>query len=976
MNLSAIYTKTAEGLRVRKTLFGGLSAQLKRVLDIVDGHESVQAIVKQLSDLPEPKVIAALTQLEKDGYIKYLAEAATEDDWALGTLFSPMVVEEIEVEEALDFPTDLASSQFAEVVEANRLEDERKAREIETQIRLREKAKSEAEESARLEAQRIAQEVIEKEKIEIETRAKAAIEKRLKAERAKEEARARQLTEQKAREEAEKLQEEKERVEREAQALARAEEEARAQAEENEKARLGAERAAYEAAELQRQAEAKAAEIKAEDEARAVEERTKAEEARIAEELRLKQEAEDKIRIEAERAALEAEEKQRKAEETLHKAEIEAQAIVERIRAKEKARKEQVRMAKKAEAELKAAEEAQRLVELQAKQAEAEENARIEFERLAREAEEAQRQAEIEAQARQAEEARLLAEAEAEAKAKAKAKAKALADAEEKIRLENERVAREAEEAARQAAAAQAKQEAEAHALAKEQERQEKARIAREKEEEKARIKAENKARKEEERIAKKEKDAALVAEKEAQKQAAKEAKEQAKLLSSEDNDQAILNWEVMQAQMKRKAASKKIIKLPGFFTPSNIKKWITKLFKITFVYVPILALVLLGLMHFMPLTMLVEPIEKMASDSIGAPVKVAEVRASLWPQPHFVLNHVTVCEDNSALNISTINVAPAIATLLDENKLLHSVSLDGMDIAQKDFSLPLQWVNKLSTTDQLDVRAIRFKNVKLNIHEFALGTFGGNVQFDKTRGLSELEMKSSEQALSVRIKPQNGNYQVLLNAQKYKLPFGEKVVFDEVTAHGVYQHNQLNFNQVGGEIYGGKFDANALLNWQNAWQMTGDFKLSNANTQQVLKAFSSAGSVDGKLTLSGNFNAQSSSAAVLMDTAEINAGFEIPNSKINGIDIARNIVTPTDQSLEGYATYFDKLSGNLKVVNRRYQYRNLVLKSAKLQAQGQVDIDDKQNISGRLNAHLYTPTRNFQAQYALTGKVDNVKRK
>ena len=298
------------------------------------------------------------------------------------------------------------------------------------------------------------------------------------------------------------------------------------------------------------------------------------------------------------------------------------------------------------------------------------------------------------------------------------------------------------------------------------------------------------------------------------------------------------------------------------------------------------------------------------------------------------------------------------------------------MDISQNDFANSLQWVNKLSITDRLDLRAIYFKNVKLNIHEFLLGTFNGNIQFDKTRGLSELEMKSAEQGLTAQIRPLNGTYQVMLKAQQYKLPFGQKVVLDEITAHGIYQQNQLNFDQVSGEVYGGKFDANAFLKWQNDWQMMGDFKLNNVNTQQVLKAFSSVGSVDGKLTLSGKFTAQSTSAVTLMDAAEISASFEIPNSKIIGIDIPRNIVTPSDQSLEGYATYFDKLSGNLNVVNGRYQYRNLVLKSPKLQVQGQVDIDDKQNISGRLNANLNTPTRSFQTQYDLTGKVDNVKRK
>ncbi|HOY70341.1 MAG TPA: AsmA-like C-terminal region-containing protein [Methylotenera sp.] len=1013
MNLTAIYTKTAEGLRVRKALFGGLSAPLKRVIDLVDGHESVQAIAKQLSDMPESKVIAAVTQLEKDGYIKYLSEATTEDDWEFGTVFSPMVVEEIEVEDQLDFPADLAPSQLAEIVEANRLEDERKAREIKAQIRLKEKAKAEIEENARIEAQRIAQEAIEKEKTENQARAKAALEAKLKAEA---EELARQLAEQKAREEAEKIQQEKDRLEREAQALAEAsaaaeaqaklEAEAKKQAEENEKARLEAERIASEAAEVQRQADLRAAKIIAEEEAKAAEEalriaqlqaireaeeRANAEAEQIAVELRLKQEAEDKIRIEAERAAREAEEKQRNAEETLHKAELEAQALVERIRAKEKARREQVRKTReeeaakqKADEEAKAAEDARLAQEQQARQeAEAQERALAE----ARAIEEAKQKARLEAE-------RILREEEnarREAEEAARLEAERIAQEEEATRrkaeeAELQKAQEEAEEISRLAAEKQARLEAETIALAQEEARaekervaQEKARAAQEKAEEKARVKAEEKAQKEAEKRAKQEQKAARAAEKAAQKLAKMQTiapmGAHDSRLGADDGDREILSWEVMQAQIKHQSSRKKL-RLPKVLSASNLKIWFKRFIRFLVIYVPILALVLLGFMHFAPLTMLVEPVEKIASDSLGTPVKVGEVRASLWPQPHFVLQQVTLGEKKSTLNVGVAHIEPEISTLFDKTKVMHSITVDGLNIAQEDYAIPLQSVNKLIASDQLDVRAIQFKNVKLNINEFVFGTFDGWVDFDKTRGLSGLEMKSVEQALTLHIRPVNGTYQVMMKAQQYKLPFGEKVVFDEITAHGLYQQNQVNFDQIDGEIYGGDFNANALLNWQNAWQITGDFKLNKVNTQQVLKAFSSAGSVDGKLTLSGNFNAHSTSAATLMDAAEVNASFEVPNSKISGIDIPRNIVTPTDQSLEGYATYFDKLSGNLKVANGRYQYRNLVLKSAKLQVQGQVDIDDKQNISGKLSANLYTPTRNFQTQYDLTGKIDNVKRK
>ncbi len=1100
MNLTAIYTKTAEGLRIRKSLFGGLSAQNKRVIDLVDGHDSVQAIVQNLTDMPEQKVIAALTQLEKDGYIKWLADATKEDEWELGTVFSPMLVEEIEVMEELDFPADLAPSQFAEIAEANRLEDERKAKEIEKQIRIREKAKAESEEKARLDAQRIAQAAIEKEAIEKQARAKATLEAKIKAEV---EQQARLLAEQKAREEAEKVKEEDERLEREALAIAEAEAkvvaetnakleaEAKIQAEANEKARLDAERVAREVAEMQRLADEQAAKIKAEEEAKAyeesmrvaqlqaireAEERANAEAANIANELKLKQEAEDKVRIEAERAALESEEKQRKAEETLHKAELEAQALVERIRAKEKARREQVLQAraeeaakKAAEAEAKAAEQARLLSEKQAKkEAEAQakalaeekaiaeakergrqeaeriakeaeearqkteaaeakaaaqakaleqesENARLEAERIAqdeqREAQEKQRQleaqviaseaarkeAELAAQTKAAEEARLAIELEEKlaAEAKVAAQAKALEQERENARLETERIAqeaqREAEEkqrleaqamAAEEARITQAK-EAEAREQAKEQARLEKALIAQEKADDKARQKEAEKARKEAERNAKKAQEEAKAAEKQAKKQAelaAKQAKVSDAFSSSaqaEDTDEGILDWKIIQAQDKRKAA-RKPFKMPAFIktiiAPSNIKKWVKSLVKFTFVYVPILALVLLGLMHIVPLSMLNQPIEKLASASVGAPVKVGEVRASLWPQPHFVLNNVVMGE-GVALNIATVNVVPRLATLFEENKVVSSVTFEDVVIEQKNFGLPALWLRNAGKSTQVNIEAFNFKKVKLSIRDYALGTFDGNIKRNAENTFSTMTLKSVDQPISAEIMQIGEQYQVQINASKWAL-LGSKVVLDEVNARGIYLDKQLNFSQVSGEIYGGKFNATAALNWTDAWRAEADFDLSKANTDDLLKAFASTGSVAGKLNLNGNLRSQAASVAGLAGAANMTARFEIPNGKINGVDIAHAIVTPSDKSLEGYNTPFDKLAGNVQLSNGQFHYKNLLLHGDKLRAQGSVDINEKQQISGKIYASLFARSRSFNETFDLTNTVGNVKRK
>lgn len=962
MGLSSIYTKTANGLKVRKSLFGGLPSQQMRVLELVDGKNSVEDILLQLG-IAEQKLIATITQLEKDGYIKYLSEQTKDDDWELGDYFAPMVVEEVEISEGMEIKEGYKIDQIEEIQEFNRLEDERKAREIEAQIRERERAKQEAEALEKAEKQ--AQEEAEKSRIE-QALAKAKAE---------------------------------------AEARERAEAEAKALAEAQEKSRLEAERVAQ--AEAEKEAEKERLRLEQEAAWQKAEHDAKlAEEARLALEQKNKLEIETQIRLEAERTAREAEEQQRQAQETLQKAEAEAQALVERIRAKEKARREQVRKAKeeeaarkKAEEEAKALEDARlaeiRQAELDAQkreQAEAEaraieqakEAARMEAERILREEELARQRAE-EAARQEAE--RILREEELArlaAEEAARQEAERIALEEEKARLKAEREAQAmAAERARQQVAEQARLEAEEKARAKEEAKREKERIAQEKAAEKARIKAEEKARKEAEKLAKQEQKAAQAAEKEAKKRAEQTMREQALSAHTssresasgfEDDDRELISWEVMQAQMKRKASRKKWLRKPAFLSSSNTKRAIKKLVKVCAIYVPIAFIILLGLMHVVSLSMLNAPIEKLASAALGAPVKVGEVRASLWPEPHFKLNNVSAGE-NSAVNIATVQMSPEISSLFSDNKVVKSLVIEGADLSDKDFQNTDAWLHHLPKDEQLSIGNISFKQIKLNLNDLALGTFEGDIHFNDKQQLASVEMKGTDNPLRVEVMPREGRYDVRLTAEKWPLPVGTQMVFETLSARGEYRQNQLNLSQVSGEIYGGKFTANTVLSWSDAWRISGDFNMDKVNTKQVLAAFASKGSVEGKLNLNGQFSAQSQTAGNLMDAAIVTARFEIPNGKINGVDIPHAIVTPADKSLEGYNTGFDKLTGNLQISNNQYQYRNLVLKSEKMQAQGQVDIDEKSNISGKVNANLTTSTRNFQTFFDLTGKVDNVKR-
>jgi AsmA-like C-terminal region len=863
----------------------------------------------------------------------------------------------------------------------------RKAKE-EEEARLKaeaeEKAKIEQKEHVRREIERIARETEEAEQRKVEEAARAKAEAaRIKAE---EEARikaeeAMLLAERQVMEAAQKAKQAELKVQEEAhQARAKAEAEAK------ENARRELERINRDAEEAQKKAEAQAR-AKAEEEARLkveaeekarqqVEIKAREKEAQALEKERLKAEAEGKAKALAEEKAREKDRDRqeiarivREAEDARKKAE--AQAKEERQEAKRKAKAEQdarMKVERKPKDDLK---QAPAKVETPAEiKVEVEENASVdanlnaslamqyfvtndteEIEKPEADANlDAEKGARVNVEKAQFEAARKAGkEIEAEQiRANAEVEEQTKARAKENARLEMERISREAD-------AARLKHEAEAkagdEATVKEVT---KSRTWEEIEADEERtFKEEEEANKKAVPIVKDEK-VAQVIEEITHKEAERLSREDIKRLAKEE------------AEARAKTYAKRSVRL------LNYGRWLEMAKRVLLVYLPLVVFLLISVLHFINISPLIEPIEKLATESVGASVTINEVHASLWPQPHLVLDNVVI-GNNDSLKIEAINVLPDTSSILEEVKLVKSLEFEGLKITQDNFEQPQPWVNSLGKAKHLKIEQINLKKIVLQIRDLEIGTFDGKVEFTDLRELKSYHLNSN--TLSAQITPQGSSFDVALTGTNWSLPMNPKVVFDEFKANGTLNQTQINFMQIEGNIYGGNIKAKAAVDWSSEWSIAGNFDLFNATLPRLLSAFGSGASIDGKLELAGLFSSRSARAALLVDAPEMVARFEVLGGKINGVDLTRAVLFRNHQSLTGEPTHFDTLTGNVELKSGTFQYRQLALDTAQFHAKGNLDIQSNQDISGKVSADLAAQSRRLQARFDLAGKVGAVQR-
>ena len=620
-------------------------------------------------------------------------------------------------------------------------------------------------------------------------------------------------------------------------------------------------------------------------------------------------------------------------------------------------RKEEKRLAKEqAEAKARIAEEKARL---EAEQREIEAAmARSRAEAEARQQREAEAKVRREAEARARQEAEAEAKREAEARARAEAEERARVEAERQARLEEEaRLKREAEERARIEAEQRAREEAEARAKREAEERARREAEARAREEAKRREREAAEARAREAAAEK----ARLAAEKRARKEAAAAAKAELKRKARE----AAAAQALIKAEEKARRRAQR--------TPIDFTGWVASsktLARTVFIGVGAIFIVLVVAIHFLNLTVLIGPVERIASDAIKTPVRIESIHASLLPSPNLVLGTVAIGK-TAEVKFNRVRVDPVFGTIFQNAKSLHRVEFDTATLEPDALQQIIEWLANARSAGLLRADEVAFRNLSLQIPELKLKPFNGELKLVDNH-LKMISVRDEGHQWQADFVPKGDDYQVTFEANDWQPPLGAAVTIDILKAEGVAHTHALQFDRIEAELHGGKLVATMTLDWSALWQATGSFDLQQVRLQEIAPVFSPMVQLKGHLDAKGSYAMSAEHLATLFDAPQITARFTANDGYLGGIDLVRAMHAGTGQSVGG-TTRFDRFSGSLSLDQGRYQYRQLLLDGGQLQATGEVDIQADQSLTGKVHTQLNIKNRPMQANYNLSGKTGSV---
>jgi hypothetical protein len=983
MDSKTIFTKTAKGLGEASGKTKALSRDLRNILKEVNGTSRFEELVDKIGST-EAKLREAFNKLMAENYIREFAQPSLGEntralDFSTIAPTSPTARKPAEPVQrrAADFSPNAISStapdispnteiQFAEFrrlqleeqarhesrTKANKESDEKKRREQEAKVQkeLEEWALKEVgdlvpdagEANALLEADvkhgsKDAEQAVRR-AAEEDVKKQAAELARLVAEEQVKEQAQRLLVEEQARRNAEA----KARLEAEAKAKAQLEAEAKARLELQEKAKRDAEEATRRAVELQAKKAVEELQIrKAAEELQA--RKTAEEQMRREAELKVRKEAEEKARVEAEaRARKEAEEQTRRA-------------------AEEKLRREAEENAKRA-----AAEQARKAAEQAAAQQAAMETARRESEAKAKK--EAEERARIEAEQRIRQEAEQLAKKAAEEQLKREAAETARKQAEQAASRASE-AAREIEELARLEEQERARSEADARAKqAAEREEQERARKSAIDEARRlaqvARQEAKHKIKHEEQVQEKKEAEDWVRREVEERERRAAEAAPQVaegrheaepELYDEPEHDEYVpepfndsAEESAPQVQVLSAAKAEKPYRKPV--------KWMR------LVVVALLVAVIggLGLVHVISFDGRIPAFEKAALDQFGQPVKIKALHVSLFPQPHWKLDGVTIGSEGQIV-ASRIKAVAGLGSLFGGGMAFSSIELESPVLSETG----LDWLlfGKFKGTG-LQFDRLAMSKARVDSASLPIGLIDATATMGPDGVWKKIVIEAPETKLHIQMQPKGELLQIELAATAFTVPFGAELALEHISADGTVSRNEVHLTQFRASFpnASGTLIGSARFKHDDAWKLSGQMSATYPDASQLVP-----GSLQsGKLTGDASFMADNKDLSKLLAGLRMDGNFLMRDGVLLGIDLAGLL----KNSNIGGKTSFSELNGGFLYENGKLQLRSVSLGAGLLAARGNITVEQDKNLSGRFQVEIKSTSVQSRANLNVAGTL------
>jgi uncharacterized protein involved in outer membrane biogenesis len=346
------------------------------------------------------------------------------------------------------------------------------------------------------------------------------------------------------------------------------------------------------------------------------------------------------------------------------------------------------------------------------------------------------------------------------------------------------------------------------------------------------------------------------------------------------------------------------------------------------------------------------DQLQQLATQKLGVPVKIETLRIALLPTPRVNVEGLSVGQADE-IRAGKVAAVLDVSTLFDDVRVISTLDVEQPTIKSSAIALLTPLLVQPGGTAAVAIRRITLSQVRLEWPQLTLPQLAAEVDMSDAGALLQAVIRSDDGKLTLQVRPQGAGYTASISAKQWTPPSGPPIKFDSLTAQLVYLEQKLEVTAFQAELYGGKLDGAAQLDWGKQWQLRGKFRTAAIEMRDLSRMFSKAVSVSGRISGNGSFSSSAKASDQLSQKLALDYTFSVSKGILHGMDLAKAATLFIKQTGQGGETQFDKLSGKLHTAGKQIELRNMQVASGLLAANGHVRISPSKTLHGQVDVEL-----------------------
>jgi uncharacterized protein involved in outer membrane biogenesis len=346
------------------------------------------------------------------------------------------------------------------------------------------------------------------------------------------------------------------------------------------------------------------------------------------------------------------------------------------------------------------------------------------------------------------------------------------------------------------------------------------------------------------------------------------------------------------------------------------------------------------------PVSGFIPELARLASEKIGQPVAIQDLKLHLIPTPRVIATGITVGK-KADVTVGELEIVPDLLSWLSGPKTIRLVRAEKVVVLESALAIP-KGMPRSEGGEAVRVRRVEMKDVTLKHAKARVPAFDVEADLGDNLRPEEARFATRDGALHLMV---DKSANVELKAKNWTLPAGAPLVFETLTAQGTLKGDVLDLPTVQGRLYGGTLAGSLRADWTKLWQVSGKASVAGVDLVPVQKALGKPAKLSGRLKTQQAFSSRARAPEQLGNALSTDGPFEVLGGAYSGVDLSK-VADLTGKSAND-ATQFEEFKGTLNVRAQRVKINELCVRSPKLVAGGNVDIAPDQTLTGKLDVSL-----------------------